>query len=221
MKKAIWCILIIGAIAALAYFIGYPFLRQYLETNHPEILEKVGLKSEKIVAVETNLPQFSDENPLEVKDGWTVPEQYEYKRRDIPSLEADFYEMGFPPFLYVTDDKGNLNQKREKSFRDDGTLIYLDMDDSYYLVSASIEYEVPKAKFNSTSTSDYIDLFIKFIQTITNREVSNEDRNGLLRVFTNVFNDSESKNNSITINDLQFTVVLDKFYNLVILKCGS
>lgn len=214
-KKLIWTLLILVALGSIGYFIGYP----YMANNHPELLEKVGIKTEKHVEDNTVLSEYDEKAGLDVKEGWTAPVKVEYVRRDIPSLEQDFYAAGFPTFLYVTDDNGNLNQQAEKSFRDDGALIYMYMDDTYYLTNASIEYGVPKNKFNSTATSEYIDLFIDFIRIITNREVSESDRNILLRVFANVFNDSESKNNTVTINDLQFTVTIDKFYNLVILKC--
>ncbi len=221
MRKFIWCILIVLAVGAIGYFVGYPFLKQYLEENNPEILEKLGIKTEVIIAKETDLPDPIETDPLEIKSGWTAPEKIEYSARDIPSVENDFYASGFPPFLYVTDDNGQLNQKCEKSFRDDGALIYLYMNDSYYLTKASIEYEVEKSKFNSTSMNEHIDLYLNFIKIITSREVDEADKNALLRVFTNVFNDPESKNNKVTINGLEFRVSLDTFFRLIVLECGN
>ena len=93
------------------------------------------------------------------------------------------------------------------------------MDDTYYLTSSRIEYGVEKSKFNSPSMNEHIGVFLDYIRIITNKEVSESDKSALLRLFTNVFNDPASKNNTITINDLTFSVSLDMFYNLIILSC--
>ena len=216
MRKLIWAILILGALGAIGYFIGYP----YVVNNHPEWLESIGIKTEKQVEDKTVLADYDGKDgQIEVKEGWVAPVRYEYAARDIPTLEQEFYALGYPSFLYVTDDQGNLNKQAEKSFRDDGALVYLYMDDAFYLTEASIEYGVTKIKFNATSMNEHIGLFIDFIKTITNHEVSEEDKNGLLRLFSNIFNNPESKSNSIEINGLKFTVSLDMFYNLIIMKC--
>lgn len=216
MKKLIWAILILAALGAIGYFIGYP----YVVKTHPEWLELIGIQTEKQVEDNIVLAEYNgNDGGLEIKEGWVAPVRYEYARRDIPSIEQEFYALGYPSFLYVTDDQGNLNQLAEKSFRDDGALIYLYMDDTFYLTEASIEYGVPKNKFNSTSMNEHIGLYTDFIRIITNHEVSEEDKNELLRLFSNIFNNPDSKSNSIEINGLRFTVSLDLFYNLIIMKC--
>lgn len=219
MKKVLWWLLILVAIGSIGYFIAYPFLSRYLTENHPEILAKVGIKVEEKKEDESKLSSFNEEAQIDVKEGWSAPVQFVYVRRDIPSIEKDFYSLGYPQFLYVTDASGGLNQNVEKSFREDGALIYLYMDSTYYLDKASIEYAVSRDKFNSVSMNEHIGVYLDFIHVITNKEVSEDDKNALLRVFTNVFNDKETKNNKVKINDLEFSISLDTFYRLIIMEC--
>ena len=207
MKKFIFWFLIILSVASIAYFIGYPYISKRMTP----------ITDEKETNV--NLQELSENSNSFIKEGWVEPEIFVYQRRDIPSLEADFTAKGYPQFLYVTDEDGKLNQKCEKSFHEQGMEVYLFMDDTFYLTNARIEYGVQKTKFNSTSMSDNIPPLIDFIQIITNRAVSSEDQNNLLRMFTNLFNDPESKNNTIKINDHDFTIKLDSFYNLIIISC--
>ena len=144
-----------------------------------------------------------------------------YKRRDIPSVEQEFYAIGYPAFLYITDVQGNLNQRAEKSFRDDGALLYLYMDDTLYLSAASLEYGVSKNKFNSLSVHEYIDIFSDFISIVTGYSISNADIAGLTRFIQSAFLLPESNEQYITINGLTFSVTLDTYYNLIILQCGN
>ena len=220
MRKVIWTLMILCAVGVIVYFIGVPYLSSYLRDNHPELLERFGIYVAEAVN-DDFLAAYSDSaEGIAVKEGWTAPEKIEYQARDIPSLEKDFIAVGYPDFRYVMDDMGNLNQKGEKSFREeDGAMVFLYMNDAYYLTSARIEFETPRDKFNSTSMNEHIDLYLDFIRIITSREVTETDKNVLLRVFTNVFNDRESKNNTVSINGLEFQVSLDVFNRLIILEC--
>lgn len=218
MKKVLWWVLILVAVGSIGYFVAYPFLSKYLTANHPEILARVGIKVEEKKEDDTSLSTYNDGSQLVVKEGWLAPVEFVYVRRDIPSIEKDFYALGYPQFLYVTDSSGILNQNCEKSYREDGALIYLYMDSTHYLDRASIEYGVAKDKFMSVYMNEHIGIFLDFIHVITNKEVSDYDKKVLLRAFTNVFNDQGTRDNKITINDLEFKVSIDPLYCLIILE---
>ena len=91
------------------------------------------------------------------------------------------------------------------------------MDSTYYMTHAKIEVSVKSNEFNSTSVKNHLDSLLSFIKIITDKDVSSEDQNNLLRKFTQAFNDSESK--TIDINGVTFKISLDNFYCLYILEC--
>lgn len=221
MKKFLWCLLIIVAVAAIAYFVAYPLLFRYAEENHPDVLEKLGIAAEEKKEEEVPLMQYGENNAqIEIKEGWVEPEKIVYNPRAVPSVEKDFYALNFPAFQYVQEGNGELNRDMERSYRtEDGVIIYLVYDEKNYIASASLEMEVPKEKFNSTSMNEHIGLYLDFIRVITDREVSSDDKAALLRAFTNMFNDPESKNNTIKINGLSFRIVLDTQAKLIKIEC--
>lgn len=206
MKKVLFWLLFIAAIVSIGYFVGYPL---YLEYCTPAPVAEEITPLEDVATAQESFAQ----------EGWVKIEKFVYQKRDLPSLEADFQAVGYPAFLYMAEDDGSLNKKGEKSFHEDGMALYLYMNDAYYLDSATMEYSVPVSRFNSTSMDANIPPFYDFVRIITGRELTDEDKDSLMRTFTDVFNETESVVHTVTINDLTFTITLDKFFNLLIISC--
>lgn len=206
MKKVLFWLLFVVALGSIGYFVGYPLYQEYCV---PTPVAEVAVPLEDIGTVQESFAQ----------EGWIKIEKFVYQKRDLPSLEADFQAVGYPAFLYMADDDGALNKKGEKSFHEDGMALYLYMNDAYYLDSASMEYSVPASRFNSTSMDENIPPFYDFVRIVTGRDLTDEDKDSLLRTFTDVFNETESVVHTVTINDLTFTITLDKFFNLLIISC--
>ena len=208
MKKVLWIIVILLALGTIFYFVCYPALTEYLENKDKLTEEEIAL---------TGKDQMADSL---IKNGWEKPEVYVARRKDIPTIEKEFYALGYPDFLYIPGEDGRSskdNNSGEKSMHDNGNQVFLYMDGTYYMTHAKIEVQVSSSEFNSVSLKNHVDSFTDFIKIVTDRTVSEEDKSLLLRKFTDAFNDSDSK--SIEINGLTFKISLDKFYCLVILEC--
>ena len=209
MKKFLFWFFLLIALAAIGYFVVYPYVNEnYIKPRKADPVE-VALTGKENLANSSSL----------FEEGWVELEVWVYVPRDINSLEKDFQDLGYPPFLYMKDETGNLG-RREKSTHENGMEVYLTMNETGYLMNAELDYAVDKSRFSSTAMSENIPPFLDFIRIITNKEVSEEDQKLLLRAFTNVFNDSSSKNNTIRINELDFQIAVDSsLYPLIIMKC--
>lgn len=208
MKKTLWFLIILLALGTIFYFVGYPALTNYLEEKG---------KTEEVGTELTGKDQMADSL---FQSGWIKQEVYVAHRKDIPTLEQEFYNLGYPNFLYIPGENGGISKddnSGEKSMHDNGNQVFLYMDSSYYMTHAKIEVTVPSNEFNSTSVKKHLDSLLSFIKIVTDKEVSSEDQNNLLRKFTQAFNDAESK--AIEINGMTFKISLDKFYCLYILEC--
>ena len=210
MKKIVFWVLLIISLAAIGYFVGYPYISKQLKP----ILSKNEKTVELLKPEEKTTESF-------IQEGWVEPEVVEYQSRNIPDLEKDFYDGGYPLFQYKQNADGSLNKKSERSYHEDGMMLFLFSNDAGYLTGARIEHGVKKDKFKSTYMSENIPPLLDFIKIITNREVTEEDRNALLRLFTVLFNDPDTKNNKIRINGLDFSVTLDTMQCLIIISCGE
>lgn len=204
MRKIIWWILLIVSIAAIIAFVGYP---KYKEVTG------------KALEADMLLPgaELAQESP--VQEGWVKQTVFRYVKRSIPELEADFTAAGYPPFLYMADGEGNLDLKGEKSYHEDGMAVYLYMNDAYYMDSAVIEYTVPKNRFTSTRMGNNLPPLISFVEIITGAELDEEGQKQLLRTFTDAFNDKDGKAHTLMLNDLEFTVSLERNLCMIILSC--
>jgi hypothetical protein len=78
MKKNIWILLLLTALASAGWFVGKPVLEKYLAEKQP---------AEQLGNAESAAESFAEE-------GWVRQEKFTYRRRDIPSLEADFEAIG-------------------------------------------------------------------------------------------------------------------------------
>ena len=203
MKKIIWILLLLTALASAGWFVGKPVLEKYLAEKQP---------AEQLGNAESAAESFAEE-------GWVRQEKFTYRRRDIPSLEADFEAIGYPPFLYLAEKDGTVGRNGEKSYHEDGMALFLYMDETCYLTHATLEYTVPSGKFNSTAMSGNVLPFCDFAGIITGRELKEEDRELLIREFAELFNDAEHKPRKLKLNDLEFTVSLDSFYMLLVMEC--
>lgn len=208
MKKTLWFLIILLALGTIFYFVGYPALTNYLEEKN---------KTEETETVLTGKDQMTDSL---FQNGWIKPEVYVARRKDIPTLEKEFYSLGYPDFLYIPGENGGISKddnSGEKSMHENGNQVFLYMDSTYYMTHAKIEVSVKSNEFNSTSVKNHLDSLLSFIKIITDKDISSEDQNNLLRKFTQAFNDSESK--TIDINGVTFKISLDNFYCLYILEC--
>ena len=210
MKKFLWWILIIVSLLAIGLFVVLPTINNYLDEQKKAKEEAQSLTGKEQISVSL------------FKDGWIKEEVYVAQRKDIPTLENDFYALGYPQFLYLPGKNGGISKddnSGEKSTHEDGMQVYLYMDSSYYMTNAKIEVPVNAKSFNSTAIKNYMGPFCDFIKVITNKELSTEDQNNLSRKFAEAFNDAEKKAKKITLNGITFTITLDYFYNLIIMEC--
>lgn len=202
-KIAFWFLLLLSLIA-IGRFAGWPAVRALVEGKNIR---------------DTDLKPAEEAEESFAEEGWIRQVKFVYKRRDIPSLEKDFEAKGYPPFLYLAEKDGSVGRSGEKSYHEDGMAVFLFMDDTYYLTHARLEYTVPSEKFTSTAMNGNILPFSDFAGIITGKEVTAEDRERLMREFTELFNDGDHKPRTIEINDLEFTVSLDSFYLVLQMSC--
>lgn len=208
MKKFLWIFLLFVAVGSLAYFVGYPY---YLSSVAVKDKEETTFSLQSLDGVDVEIS----------KEGWTKEEKFTYTARDIPSVEQDFYALGYPPFLYASDSNGDIDKSVETSHHENGMVATLGMDNKYFVKSGQIEYTVPQDRFNSTAMDKNIAPLCDFVRIITGRAVSEEDRSSLLREFALVFNEKNEKDrttHTIKINDLDFTLGLDRFYLSILLS---
>ena len=192
MKKIIWLVLILVALASAGWFVGRPVLERFLAERRP---------AERLKSADEAKDSFAEE-------GWIRQEKVIYRRRDIPSLEKEFEAVGYPPFLYLAEQDGSVGRSGEKSYHEDGMALFLYMDETWYLTHAKLEYTVPSGKFSSTAMSGNIRPFCE-----------EEDRELLIREFAELFNDAEHKPRKLKLNGLEFTISLDSFYMLLVMAC--
>ena len=203
MKKVIWLLLILVALASACWFVGWPVLEQFLAERQP---------ADQLKGADEATDSFAEE-------GWIRQEKFIYRRRDIPSLEKEFEAIGYPPFLYLAEQDGSVGRSGEKSYHEDGMALFLYMDETWYLTHAKLEYTVPAGKFSSTAMSGNIRPFCDFAGIITGKEIKEEDRELLIRDFAELFNDADHKPRKLKLNGLEFTISLDGFYMLLVMAC--
>lgn len=199
MKKALYALLVIAALISLLYFVAYPYVQEKMQEKKPD---NVVLASAD--GVDGNL----------ISDKWEKKEEVVYEKRDYRSIEEDFGRIGYPPFQYLQDGIGAYTTSGEKSIHENGMMVYLYMDNDYYLQKALIEYPVPANQFSSIAMDKNIQPFYDFVKIITNHELSQQDKTALIREFTNVFNEQDEQH-SIKINGLEFELSIDTFFKSI------
>ena len=193
MKKFCFITLLVASVCVLIYFIGLPFAREYINARsiHTDVL-----------------PSAQDAQSLTV---WQKRQENVYIPRPMPDLQTAFQAIGYPPFLPLADGSGAQPQRNgEKSFHENGNMLYLYYDDNFYTNGGTLNIAVSQKQYNAASMPAQVDTFVRFIEIITGNVVNSEDRKALLRMTSDTINMGlEWKPSTIKINGAEWTFKLD------------